>query len=66
MKTDGAHESEGRSDGAGAPEAGATGAGAPAAAPGRNARFRTTLLRVLLVQVAALALLWLLQSTFHG
>ena len=61
MKTDGARESEGRSDGAGAPEAGAR-----AAAPGRNARFRTTLLRVLLVQVAALALLWLLQSTFHG
>ena len=41
-------------------------AGAPASAPDRNARFRTTLLRVLLVQVAALALLWLLQSTFHS
>ncbi len=41
-------------------------AGAQASAPDRNARFRTTLLRVLLVQVAALVLLWLLQSTFHN
>ncbi len=40
--------------------------GVPASAPDQNARFRTTLLRVLLVQVVALALLWLLQSTFHG
>ena len=28
--------------------------------------FRTTLAKVLLIQVVALALLWLLQSTFHG
>ena len=31
-----------------------------------GARFRTTLVRVLLVQVVALALLWLLQATYHG
>ena len=30
------------------------------------ARFRTTLIRVLLVQVATLALLWLLQATYHS
>ena len=33
---------------------------------GENARFRTTLARVLLVQVVALVLLWLLQSTYHA
>ncbi len=32
----------------------------------RSTRFRTTLLRVLLVQVVALSLLWLLQATYHG
>ncbi len=33
---------------------------------GGRTRFRTTLLRVLLVQVVALGLLWLLQATYHG
>ena len=33
---------------------------------GRDARFRTTLGRVLLVQVVALALLWLLQAMYHA
>ena len=32
----------------------------------REARFGATLTRVLLVQVVALALLWLLQSVYHG
>ena len=32
----------------------------------RDASFRTTLLKVLLVQVVALILLWLLQATYHG
>ena len=32
----------------------------------QNAPFRTTLAKVLLIQVVALALLWLLQSTFHS
>ena len=31
-----------------------------------KARFRTTLLRVLLVQVVTLALLWFLQAAYHG
>ena len=31
-----------------------------------NARFRTTLMRVLLVQVVTLALLWFLQAAYHG
>lgn len=31
-----------------------------------DARFRPTLLKVLLVQVVALILLWLLQATYHG
>lgn len=31
-----------------------------------SAPFRTTLARVLLVQVVALILLWLLQATYHG
>ena len=33
---------------------------------GRDAGFRTTLARVLLVQIVALILLWLLQATYHG
>ncbi len=32
----------------------------------REARFRPTLLKVLLVQVVALILLWLLQATYHS
>ncbi len=32
----------------------------------REARFRPTLIKVLLVQVVALILLWLLQATYHG
>lgn len=32
----------------------------------QDTRFRRTLLRVLLVQVVTLALLWLLQGTYHG
>ena len=31
-----------------------------------NARFRTTLMWVLLVQVVTLALLWFLQAAYHG
>ena len=31
-----------------------------------NSRFRTTLARVLLVQVVTLILLWLIQATYHG
>ena len=38
----------------------------PAKEPGREARFRPTLLKVLLVQVVALILLWLLQATYHS
>ena len=36
------------------------------AGPDREARFGATLTRVLLVQIVALALLWLLQSVYHG
>ncbi len=36
------------------------------AGDGDSGRFRTTLLRVLLVQVVALALLGLLQAVYHG
>lgn len=32
----------------------------------RDARFRPTLLKVLLVQVVALILLWVLQATYHS
>ena len=32
---------------------------------GGNARFRTTLTRVLLVQLGTLLLLWLLQAAYH-
>ena len=32
----------------------------------QDARFRPTLLKVLLVQVVTLILLWLLQATYHG
>ena len=32
---------------------------------GTRTRFRTTLVRVLLVQVVTLAILWLLQATYH-
>ena len=32
---------------------------------GTRTRFRTTLARVLLVQVVTLAILWLLQATYH-
>ena len=39
---------------------------ADAASAGQDAPFRKTLARVLLVQVVALILLWLLQSTFHS
>lgn len=38
----------------------------PAKGPEREARFRPTLLKVLLVQVVALILLWLLQATYHS
>ena len=43
-------------------------AGAPdhAAPTEQDAPFRKTLARVLLVQVVALILLWLLQATYHG
>ena len=44
-------------------------AGAAEAGPGNgggHARFRTTLVRVLLVQAVALALLGLLQSVYHS
>ena len=33
---------------------------------GTRTRFRKTLVRVLLVQVVALVILWLLQATYHG
>ncbi len=33
---------------------------------GARTRFRTTLVRVLLVQVVTLAILWLLQATYHS
>ena len=46
-----------------APHAGAPDDAAPA---GQDAPFRKTLVRVLLVQVVALILLWLLQATYHG
>lgn len=36
------------------------------ASPERDARFRPTLLKVLLVQVVTLILLWVLQATYHG
>ncbi len=32
----------------------------------QDTRFRTTLLRVLLVQVVTLLLLWILQATYHA
>ncbi len=38
----------------------------PATDRDRDTRFRATLMRVLLVQVVTLALLWLLQATYHG
>lgn len=43
----------------------ASGPGTEPADPGQDTRFRATLTRVLLVQVATLALLWLLQATYH-
>ena len=46
-----------------APDASAPGHAAPA---GQDYPFRKTLARVLLVQVVALILLWLLQATYHG
>ena len=33
---------------------------------GTRTRFRKTLVRVLLVQVVTLAVLWLLQATYHS
>jgi len=36
-----------------------------APSPERSPTFRTTLIRVLIVQVVALALLWLLQARYH-
>lgn len=39
---------------------------ADSADPKQPARFRTTLTRVLLVQIVALVLLWLLQATYHS
>ncbi len=54
-------EESGTVDGVG--EAGVTRA---EAGDGDNGRFRVTLLRVLLVQVVALALLGLLQAVYHG
>ena len=41
-------------------------AGAGAGGGGDNPRFRATLLRVLLVQAATLALLWFLQAVYHA
>ena len=43
-----------------------TSGGDPTAGPDQGTRFRKTLVRVLLVQVVALALLWLLQATYHS
>ena len=40
--------------------------GGSTAGPDQGTRFRKTLLRVLLVQLVTLALLWLLQATYHG
>ncbi len=42
--------------------------GQPTGPDGRdqNAPFRSTLARVLLVQILALIALWLLQATYHG
>ena len=38
----------------------------PTSGPDQGARFRRTLVRVLLVQVVTLAILWLLQATYHS
>ena len=46
--------------------AGADGPAAGAGGGGDNPRFRATLLRVLLVQAATLALLWFLQAVYHA
>ena len=45
--------------------AGDTAVGQAATGGGDNARFRTTLARVLLVQLGTLLLLWLLQAAYH-
>ena len=42
------------------------GLGAPTDDRDQDTRFRTTLLRVLLVQVVTLLLLWILQATYHA
>ena len=55
--------------GASGPGEGAGDAGVTHAEVGdgsENARFRTTLVRVLLVQVVTLILLWLIQAAYHG
>lgn len=46
--------------------AGDAGAVEPEAGEGGDGRFRATLMRVLLVQIVALALLGLLQAVYHG
>lgn len=55
--------------GAGRPRASDPASGSAPAQPtdrDRGGRFRTTVVRVLLVQVVTLALLWLLQAAYHG
>ena len=42
------------------------GQGTRPAAQDQDTRFRTTLLRVLLVQIVTLLLLWILQATYHA
>lgn len=61
------------SRGAGGPAGATAGADRPAAGAGGggeagadNPRFRATLLRVLVVQAATLALLWFLQAVYHA
>ena len=54
---------------AGGPAGATAGADGPSAGAGGgadNPRFRATLLRVLLVQAATLALLWFLQAVYHA
>ena len=65
----GAVETPAVSPGARGPADGARDAAPANVEPGDhsgNTRFRTTLMRVLLVQVVTLALLWFLQAAYHG
>ena len=50
---------------AGGPAGATAGADGPSAGAD-NPRFRATLLRVLVVQAATLALLWFLQAVYHA